>query len=448
MTSTIINTIAAKLWIVFFSSVCWLPFLLCADLATAADDAAWQRGQALYRNGWNGQAACIRCHGSRGEGREEGGLRAPALAGKSDPLQVQRAMLEGIGSNGQVLHPLMPRYQVDAASLDDLLAYLKVIDQDTPGLSESVLRIGVVLPPTAYGAAIQAGLNKAFDQIVYGRRLQLIVNSSPAEVLVEIANLQQDDGQATNNEALNLPVIGPLPVPGVVNFSDIVSPNRFHLLPSAREQARALLTQVALDSADKKTNRHLVLVYDAGHNPGLQLLLPELREQARLLHQTLREQVWPVKKHMPGEAVIFLGSATNLPALLEASGKDLVYANAIHVGPASLQLAPAQAGRLRLLLPWHTISTSFDLATAYSDAAYASGAILVEALKRCGRQLGRAELLQQLDKLREFPVPDFGKIDFHPGQHHGGHGGQIIGVNPYNGLFTVLRTWQETVTQR
>ncbi|MBC3917146.1 hypothetical protein H8L32_06640 [Undibacterium sp. CY18W] len=462
MTSKIANTIATKPWVAFFKSVLWLSWLswlLCADLATAADDQAWQRGQALYRNGWNGQAACIRCHGSLGEGREEGGLRAPAIAGRSDRLPILRAMLEGVGSNGQVLHPLMPRYQFDAASLDDLLAYLNVIGKDTPGVSESVLRIGVMLPPTAYGTAIQAGLNTAFDQVVYGRQLQLLINPPPGEVLVEVANLQAthktdlsnntNNARYTTNAGSGTPVIGPLPLPGTVNFSDTVSPGSFHLLASMREQARALLTQVALDYPGGKAAQQIKLIYgadyDAGHDPALQLLLAELREQAGLLHQSLREQVWPARparKSIQGEVVIFLGSATHLPDLLEAGGNGLIYASAIHLGPASLRLTPAQAGRLRLLLPWRTRSSSFDLATAYGDAAYASGLVLVEALKRCGRQLGRADLLQQLENLRDFPVPDFGKISFRPDLHHGSHAGQLLAVDVYHGVFRVLRTWQ------
>lgn len=445
MTSTIVNTIVAKPWIVYFNSIMWLSLLLCADLATAADDAAWQRGQALYRNGWNGQAACIRCHGSRGEGREEGGLRAPALAGKSDPLQVQRAMLEGIGSNGQVLHPLMPRYQVDATSLDDLLAYLKVIDQDTPGLSESVLRIGVVLPPTAYGTAIQAGLNRAFDQIVYGRRLQLLINPLPGEVLFEVANLQVElpssDTVGAANEGSRLPVIGRLPMPGVANFSDLVSPGSFRLLPSMREQARALLTQIALDYPAGKTKQQVKLVYDADHDSALELLLTDLREQAHLLHQSLREQVLPARESIQGDLVIFLGSATHLPDFLETSGNGLVYASATHIGPASMRLTPSQARRLRLLLPWRTRSTSFDLATAYGDAAYAYGQVVVEVLKRCGRQFGRAELLQQLENLSDFSVPDFGKIVLRSDQHPGSHTGQLLAVDAFHGIFTVLRAW-------
>lgn len=437
--------------------LCSLLYLFCADIA-AADNQSWQRGQAMYHKGWNGQAACVRCHGNQGQGREEGGLRAPILAGKPDSQHLQSALLEGVGSNGQALHPLMPRYHIDATSLDDLIAYLNVIGTDTPGLTDTVLRVGVLLPANAYGAAIQAGLNKAFDQQVYGRKLELIVNPASDEVFVEVGSLQsslQTGLQIASNsatEANKLAVIGTLPMPGLANFSDPSVPNSFHLLPSIREQASALLTQAALDARGNagaasgnvlgnKATLQLTLIHDLGNDPALHALLKELREQARANHQSLREQVWSAKVRKPGEAVIYLGSAANLREVLATTGNSLVYASAIHIGEASLQLPPAQAVRLRLLLPWHTSSPVFDLPTAYSDAACAAGMALIEALKRSGRQLGRAELLQQLNQLRDFTVPGFGKISFHPGQHHGGHGGQLLAVDAGHGVFTVLRTW-------
>ena len=442
----------------FWTALPVLLWLFCADIASAADDQARQRGQAMYHKGWNGQAACVRCHGNQGQGREEGGLRAPPLAGKPDQQHLQRALLEGLGSNGQTLHPLMPRYHINAASLNDLLAYLNVIGTDTPGLTDTTLHVGVSLPANIYGAAIQAGLNRAFDQVangVYGRKLELLVNPAPDQVFVEVASLQsslQGTLKATT-DANKITVIGSLPVPGVVNFSDMPISNNFYLLPSIREQASALLTQAALDARSdisgaapgnvpgNKASQQLTLIYDLGNDPALHALLKELRQQAQASHQSLREQIWSAKVRKPGEAVIYLGSAANLGEVLAATGDGLVYASAIHIGPASLQLPPAQAARLRLLLPWHTSSPVFDLPTAYSDAAYAAGTVLIEALKRSGRQLGRAELLQQLNQLRDFTVPGFGKISFRPDQHYGSQGGQLLAVDADHGVFTVLRSW-------
>lgn len=419
--------------------------LFCADAAWA-DEQAWQRGQTIYHQGWNGQAACVRCHGTQGQGKEEGGLRAPPLAGQADYQHLQRALQEGVGSYGQTLNPLMPRYRIDAASLNDLLAYLNIVGKDTPGLTDTTLRVGVSVPDNAYGAAIQAGLRRAFDQVangVYGRKLELLINPAPDQVFVEVASFQHASGALTDaDRLLNIGVLQP---PGLASLSDTLAANSFSLMPSAREQALALLTQAASDSrgvaGNNKAIQQLTLIHEPGSDPALHALLKELRELARENHQSLREQTGAAKARKPGEAVIYLGNPTRLGEVLAATGDGPVYASAIHTGPASLQLPTAQAARVRLLLPWHTSSPVFDLPTAYGDAAYAAGMVLTEALKRAGRQLDRAELLQQLKQIRDFHIAGFGKISFQAGQQHTVQGGQLLEVDVEHGVFRVLRSW-------
>ena len=159
-----------------------------------------------------------------------------------------------------------------------------------------------------------------------------------------------------------------------------------------------------------------------------------------MARRQMREQTDSAKPPMPGEAAIFIGDGAHLRKFLDAGGEGLVYADALAVGPAVMHLSPAQTRRLRLLLPWRTAQASFDLATAYRDAGYASGLALIEALKRCGRQFGRAQFVQQLENLRNFPVQAFGTIEFRPDQPYGGHAAQWVEADLAQGKFSVLRT--------
>ncbi|HEY8024308.1 MAG TPA: hypothetical protein VIF60_07070 [Burkholderiaceae bacterium] len=408
----------------------------------AADDSAWQHGRDLYRQGWDGQASCMRCHGRQGEGRVEGGLRAPALNGKTNLGELENALIKGVNGAGLKLHPLMPRYHLDAARLEDLRAYLAVIDRDTPGVSESAVRIGAALPPTVYGAAVQAGLNEAFDQVVvYGRRVELAVNSPPEELFASAASMSARSYADGANPDEGVPNIGPLPVPGSVAVSEDSSAAaqfNFFLIPSALEQARMLLS-AAMREHRQGTVNDLLLINENGDDPLLSAIVAALREQARAEQRHLRVQIGTGRAPMPGEVVIFLGGSATLQALLDAAGSAPVYANAVQVWPAALRLSREQAARLRLFLPWRTRHASFDLASAYRDAAYASGQVLVEALKRCGRQLGQTELLEQLQNLRNFPIQSYGTIDFRSDQHYGGHGGELLAFDAERGIFSVLR---------
>ena len=92
-----------------------------------------------------------------------------------DARSFRRAMRDGIDPAGNVLEPAMPRYDLDDADLDALVAYLKRLDaQRDPGITDTTLRIGTVLPTSGRladtGRAVQRVLQGYFDGINQKRR--------------------------------------------------------------------------------------------------------------------------------------------------------------------------------------------------------------------------------------------------------------------------------------
>src|SRR5207237_4404784 len=111
-------------------------------------------------------AACVNCHRRSGLGSTEGRITIPPIAGpylfiaRGKSLEQQgvpfvdterinheaytdeslaRAIREGIGANGKTLNYLMPRYQMDDATMAELIGYLKGIKvSPSPGVSTSV----------------------------------------------------------------------------------------------------------------------------------------------------------------------------------------------------------------------------------------------------------------------------------------------------------------------
>lgn len=122
-------------------------------------------------------AACVACHRPSALGGIEGGVLVPPITGRllfaagQPPSQqprlqrqwlrhqtrgayssalLARALQDGLDPDGTVLHPAMPRYQLDAQALADLEAYLRSrADAPINGLQAGVLHLASVVTPQA-----------------------------------------------------------------------------------------------------------------------------------------------------------------------------------------------------------------------------------------------------------------------------------------------------------
>lgn len=178
-----------------------------------------KRGQEIYFHGTadgkeipalldNGQTRvnasilpCAGCHGLDGRGKTEGGIAAPDITwntltkpyavtrpdGRSrrpyTESTLKRAVVMGLDPGGGPLQPAMPRFQLSYNDGNDLVAFLKQLGQTAdPGISDTSIRIGVLLPQPELLPQLHDGIVKSvtayFNDInngggIYGRRIEL-----------------------------------------------------------------------------------------------------------------------------------------------------------------------------------------------------------------------------------------------------------------------------------
>ena len=165
-------------------------------LALAAQSSAPTAGALLYRKGVlsSGKplqgnrkgtppaegtaAACINCHKSSGLGTVEGRIIVPPVTerylysmgvrsgaeeshdGHVEPTPrdrraytdatLARAIREGIGPDGRTLNYLMPRYDLDDATMASLITYLKGLSAGpVPGVGEETIQFATIITPDA-----------------------------------------------------------------------------------------------------------------------------------------------------------------------------------------------------------------------------------------------------------------------------------------------------------
>jgi hypothetical protein len=185
---------------------CALSLLLsCAALPAAASGP----GERIYREGLlpSGQplravrgpslqlsgteAACINCHRRSGLGMTEGRATIPPVAGiylehpragigddldlpfvegmrpDRDPYtdaSLARAIRSGVGVDGNPLNYLMPRYDLDDASMGVLIDYLRQLSPGkVPGVSAGELDFATIVTPDA-NPVVRAGVLEVLDK--------------------------------------------------------------------------------------------------------------------------------------------------------------------------------------------------------------------------------------------------------------------------------------------
>jgi ABC-type branched-subunit amino acid transport system substrate-binding protein/mono/diheme cytochrome c family protein len=436
--------------------------------------------------------ACANCHGRDGRGVSEGSLVPPDLtwAALTKPYEtvrrngrirppytdvlITRAITLGVDSAGAPLNAAMPRYRFSLDDCADLLAYLKRLGRDAdPGLTDSELRLGVILPPDAGGPsdALRAVVEAYFETVnrrggIYHRRivvrfvvmprpaegraaaLESFLNSDPpvfALISTDLAGL--DPSPATLAEHRQIPLIAV----SVASASDRPAPGRwaFSMLAGTADQALAL-AHVARE--DAPGGAPFAIVH--GSEVAQVSLAREITDRfgrAKLASFEVEAGEFDAAATAVrgAAAVVLLGPPGRMKALLSAlaahgevprvivpgalADRDLVDAPRTLVGRIAMALAVDPSDQtVEGLASYRALVESSgrtDRPRPAQLAAIAAADLLVESLKRAGRDLDRDRLVTALEGIRDFRTGLAPPLTFGPNRRVGAPGAYAVAVD-------------------
>jgi ABC-type branched-subunit amino acid transport system substrate-binding protein len=478
-----------------------------------------QRGRQIYRDGTSpsggeivallGEAKievpassvpCASCHGRDGRGRPEGGVSPSDLRWESvtrpygvthpggrthpsyDERRLKRAIAMGIDPAGNPLHVAMPRFRMTLQDMADLLAYLKRLGSEPePVVSDTAVRIGVVLPPAVplapMGRAVRAAVEAQCAEWnaqggIYGRKLEPLFLEPPAEPAARRAAVADFLGReqvfaglapffpgadaelASLFEEMQVPAVGPFTLhprgagEGAGRFL-------FYLLPGLETQGRALARFARTLPAGPLAGRNARPAVAAPADPELAATIASIAEP--VIRRWERGAFDPAAlarelAAVPADPVFFLGSGAEAVALLRAAEplgwRPRLLVTGAAADPSLLSAPAAFDGRIFVALPappdgpppaWRQLAAGAPgLPREQLSAqltALAAAEVLAEGLRRTGRELTRDRFIEQLEGFRKLPLVYGPPVSYGPGRRLGSNGAYVVQVDRARGTF-------------
>ena len=407
------------------------------------------------------------------------------------------AVTEGVDPAGNALDPAHPRYTMSRNDLQDLVAYVKVMDSEpVPGVTDNAVRVGILYPSTGplaeASGEVRALLSGAFREAnaaggIYNRRLELVeIPFDPAvagaalaaarpavekdEVFCFLANvgIPADDEAAKFIASARVPVFVPLLAAPEGGYG--ADRYTFHVLASVRDQARVMVDFLAASLTAPANRLGLVYTKDASGEKGAE----GAREQAGKhgLPVAVEVPFAPGSLDAAGavrrmrqervDAVLYFGGPAEALEYGRQAPPDngtLFFAPAPMVGDA-LQSAPREfRGRLFLAAPlappdpgarqtadFLRIREKYSVGgrhRSFQLLAYAGVVLLEEGLKRSGRGVTREKLLAALGNVWQLPTGVTPPLTYSANRRAGAAGAAILRVDPATGQYVTAAGWRE-----
>jgi ABC-type branched-subunit amino acid transport system substrate-binding protein len=453
---------------------------------------------------------CAGCHGRDGLGRPEGGVRPSNITwfnlsreyggttemGRRwqayDEYRFLRAVSEGIDSAGNPLDSSMPRYNISRREARDLIAYLRVIEDDfDPGVSSDSIVFGSLQPASRsqarLGEAMVEVMRARFDEInrqggVYGKQLKLEVLSyedrasfiaesnkmivgEQVFALLNVYSSTADQSLIDMVEAAGMPSIGPYTqFPAASNGNHLYT---FYLHGGLNAQIAVLAKRAAEQAPEVQA--FVLYRKDSGFGDIAQDAVALLQENKFAVAQVV---TYPGDGSQrltdlidlaanPGAVVLFAGSSRDLVSLLRSGPGEQIpprlFLPGFFVSADILKLPAVYADRLEMayitvpgdndgaaLAEFRQFMSRNKLEYKYLNArlyAYGATEILLEGIKRAGKRVTRKKLVEAIEQLYAFDAGLNQPVSFSSRRRIGLRGAHVVRLDVRNNRLVSTDTW-------
>jgi ABC-type branched-subunit amino acid transport system substrate-binding protein len=425
-------------------------------------------------------------------------------SGRKHPPYTDRALelalTRGLDPAGNRLLNVMPRYQMAREDMTDLIAYLKRLGTDRdPGVTDDAIRIGLLVPAQKgalgeMGQAIKSVVAAYFEEInsqggIYNRKIELKFAETGDAAAATVASTERlikdeqifaltgamiagaDREIAALAQTAEVPLVGPFTLYPPVTAS--VNRQVFYLLSGIDDQARALVVFAAQKFADDKTTasaRAAVVYQESELNAGVTAAVEEQIKRAgwsapaAVKYARGRFDAGGVVRELSAKGVntvFLLGGEEDPRAFLAAAAAanwtPALYLPGALTGKNILDASPLFKGKIFLSFPsvpadvrpagldgLRSLAAKYKLPQGHTAArisAYVSAQLLVEGLKRAGRDLSREKLIGALEGLYEYDTGLTPPLTYGPNRRVGAAGAYIVAVETDKKGFTPVSGW-------
>ena len=407
--------------------------------------------------------------------------------GRKHPPYTDRALelaiVRGLDPAGNKLLPVMPRYQMSKTDLADLIAYMKLLGENRQrGVSEDTITIGMIIPTqgplASLGEAVKATTTGFFEEVnrqggIYNRKivLKIVPTGENAEAtslaarrfiqdqeifaLTSAFTAGADAELAALMKELEVPLVGPLTLQPQVGHP--LNRYVFYLLSGLADQARVLVNFASRQSTDLKSGGLIAFPDNGSQEMVVNAIIDQCRkegcgsvEKFSYKHEAFDAAALAGTLNRTNKNVVFfLGSSAEALELVKEADKlhslPTVYFPG-GVGANNLfDAPPGFKNKLILSLPsspadqtpqgldeFRAMASKYNLPrnhVASQIMAYSAGKVLVEGMRRCGKDLSAENLITALERLDEYQTGLTPPVTYGPNRRLGAWGAYIVIVD-------------------